>query len=306
MRAIILGGTGAIGGAIAKRLLEAGWDVDLSGRDPAAMPDELAAAGARFHRIARSDTAGIERLIGTGAELLVDLVAFSAHDVRQLLPSLSLVAGTVLISSRAVYVDTAGRHINGEDTPRFAAPVPESAPTVSPAGDDVDPFTREGYAPSKVAAELAALDSGLPITVLRAAKVHGRWARNPRTRDTVRAMQDPASTVSLAAESTVDHLVAATNAAALIEVVAGQPGRRILNAADPDAPTAEAIVRSIGTRLGWAGELELVERGTGRGAHPWSTQMTLDMSAAAALGYRPVAGALPLLGEEVDWVREAL
>lgn len=33
MRAVILGGTGAIGGAVAARLAAAGWAVDVTGRD---------------------------------------------------------------------------------------------------------------------------------------------------------------------------------------------------------------------------------------------------------------------------------
>ena len=37
-RALIIGGTGAIGRATAARLLTTGWHVDLMGRDPAHMP----------------------------------------------------------------------------------------------------------------------------------------------------------------------------------------------------------------------------------------------------------------------------
>lgn len=162
------------------------------------------------------------------------------------------VASLVLISSRAVYVDADGRHLNGEEPPWFPGPISEDTATLPPAADDVDPFSREGYAPSKAAAERIALDSGLPVTVIRPSKVHGRWARNPRTRRFVERMLRGDRTIMLADRgASIDHLTAAANTAALIETVSKAPGQRVLNSADPDTPTAEQIVRTIGERLDW-------------------------------------------------------
>ena len=51
-RALIVGGTGAIGRAAARRLLTAGWQVDLTGRHPARLPADVAAVyvdGAGHH-----------------------------------------------------------------------------------------------------------------------------------------------------------------------------------------------------------------------------------------------------------------
>ncbi|WP_228720963.1 nucleoside-diphosphate sugar epimerase [Arthrobacter sp. 260] len=307
MRAIILGGTGAIGGAAAARFAADGWDVDVTGRDQASMPDELAAAGVRFHSVHRSDVNAIERLVGTGAEVLVDLLAYRGADVDALLPALSSVACPVLISGRAVYVDPAGRHLNGDVPPRFAGPISEQTPTLPAAGDGVDPFTREGYAPSKVAAELVALNSGLPFTVIRPSKVHGRWARNPRTRFFIERMLRGDGSIALAHRgATVDHLTAATNTAALITAVAVAPEARVLNSADPDAPTAEQIVRVIATRLGWTGSLDLQAESSdpGPGAHPWFTPhpIVLDTGASERLGYQPVGTGVELLHDEIDWV----
>ncbi|SDB87645.1 Nucleoside-diphosphate-sugar epimerase [Sanguibacter gelidistatuariae] len=307
MRAVVLGGTGAIGGATSARLADAGWTVDVTGRDPASMPAELVAAGVRFHQIERSDVRAINALVGDGAELLVDLLAYRGADVRALLPAMASATSTVLISSRAVYLDPAGRHINGDTPPRFPVPIGEGTPTLPPAGDDVDPFSREGYAPSKVAAENAALDSGLPVTVVRPSKVHGRWARNPRTRTLVEMMLRGDKRIELAGRGTsIDHLTAATNTAALIETVAALPGRRILNSADPGAPSAEQIVRAIATRLGWEGTIDLLDDASvsERGAHPWQSvhPIVLDTSAAVRLGYAPVGDGLDLLTEEIDWV----
>lgn len=307
MRAIILGGTGAIGGATAARFAADGWDVDVTGRDQASMPNELAATGVRFHPIPRSDVNAIERLIGAGAEVLVDLLAYRGADVGALLPALSSVACPVLISGRAVYVDPAGRHLNGDDPPRFPGKISEQTATLQAADDGVDPFTREGYAPSKVAAEQVALNSGLPFTVIRPSKVHGRWARNPRTRFFIERMMRGDGAITLAhGGSTVDHLTAARNTAALIATVAAVPEARVLNSADPDAPTAEQIVRVIATRLGWTGSLDLLAESSdpGPGAHPWVTRhpIVLDTRASERLGYRPAGSGVELLHDEIDWV----
>ena len=307
MRAVILGGTGAIGGATAGRLAGAGWQVAVTGRETAAMPAELTRAGVTFHPIDRADTSAIGALVGAGTDLVVDLVAFCAAQVRALLPVLSDVGSTVVVSSRAVYLDPAGRQVNGDQPPVFTGPVAEDTPTVPPAGEDVDPFTREGYAPAKAAVEQTALDSGLPVTVLRPAKVHGRWARNARTRRFVEAMLTGEDRIALAAGDSVDQLTAAANTAALIELVAAQPGARILNSADPDSPPAEQIVRTIAHHLHWRGHLELLGPGAdpATGANPWHRRhpFVLDTGAARALGYRPVGTALDLLTAEVDWVR---
>ena len=72
-RAVILGGTGAIGGATAERLARDGWSVDVTGRDPRLMPAALQDLGVRFRALDRSDASGIERLIGDGVHLLVEI-----------------------------------------------------------------------------------------------------------------------------------------------------------------------------------------------------------------------------------------
>jgi nucleoside-diphosphate-sugar epimerase len=308
MRAVILGGTGAIGGATALRLANAGWEVEVTGRTAALMPQDLMAAGVRFHAIERGDTAAIESLVGPGADVLVDLLAYRAADARALLRVLNAVESPVVISSRAVYVDADGRHINGDEPPRFPVPLSESNPTLRPAADDVDPYTREGYAPSKVAVEHVMLDSGLPVTVIRPSKVHGRWARNARTRGIVERMLRGDEVIPLVrGGASIDHLTAAANTAALIEMVAAMPGARVLNSADPDAPPAREVVRAIGEELGWQGRLELLEGGEEddeRGAHPWSARnpIVLDTSASERLGYRATGRGVDLIRDEARWV----
>ncbi|PPF58950.1 nucleoside-diphosphate sugar epimerase [Clavibacter michiganensis] len=308
-RALVLGGTGAIGGATAERLAREGWSVDVTGRDPDLMPAELQDLGVRFHPLHRADARGIERLTSDGVDLLVDLVAFTAADVQALLPVMRASGSVVVASSRAVYVDDAGRHINGDEPPRFPVPIPEDNATLPPAADGTDPFTREGYAPSKVAVERAALDGGLPVTVIRPSKVHGRWARNARTRTIAERMLAGAETIELADRgASVDHLTAAANAAALIARVADVPGARILNAADPDPLTAAEIVAAIADELGWRGRIVPLEAGVDGGAHPWAAAhpIVLDTRASLELDHAPVGPGAELLRAEVAWIRDGL
>ena len=77
-RALILGGTGAIGLATARRLLAAGWQVDLTGREPAHLPADVAAAGATFVAADRAVPGELRAAFGGGADLLVDQIIASA------------------------------------------------------------------------------------------------------------------------------------------------------------------------------------------------------------------------------------
>lgn len=298
-----------MGVAIAELFQQLGWGVDLTGRDPARMPSHLANKGVRFHAIDRSDPEGLARLIGRGANLVVDLVAYSACDVEALLPMLSSVDSTVIASSRAVYIDSEGRHINGDQPPQFPVPIAEDNPTLDAATPDVYPFSREGYAPSKVALEQAALGSGLPITIIRPSKVHGPWARNARTRGIVEQMLSGAHFIELADRgASIDHLSAAANIARLVLQVAESPGARILNAADPDPLRAVQIVESIATALEWNGEIRVLDPGAAGGEHSWHQPypIVLDMEAAASLGYQPAGPGKELIQAEAIWVAACL
>lgn len=298
-RALILGGTGAIGRATASRLLAGGWEIELTGRDPSRMPAELAAQGARFTRSDRRDVPEL-----SAADLLVDCVCYTPADATALLPLARQSGSTVLISSKAVYVDAAGNHSNSDVAPRFEGPVRETQPTMAPK--DVDYDSREGYGANKVAAEQVLLDSGLPVTVLRPSKIHGAGSARPREWVFVKRVLDRRPAVFLARRGEgVDHTTAAANIAALIETVAARPGARILNSADPDAPSALEISRTIAAHLGHTWEEVLVDDES-PGATPWDAEhpIVLDTSAALALGYVPAGDYASTVAAEVDWLVE--
>ena len=303
-RALIVGGTGPIGRATARRLVAAGWHVDVTGRDAARLPEDLAAAGVKFVAADRDDAGQLAAAFGPGADLLVDCICYTAAGAELVLPLVYDATSTVMISSKAVYVDADGNHSNSDVPPRFDGPISESQRTVAPGRGDYT--TREGYAANKVAAEQVLLGSGRPVTVLRPSKAHGAGAPRPREWFFVKRVLDRRPALVLAGRgASVDHTTAAANIAALIETAARVPGTRVLNSADPDAPSALEISRVIARRLGhvWE-EVLLDEAAGGLGAHPWDAEnpIVLDTSAAAQLGYVPVGDYATTVAEEIDWL----
>jgi nucleoside-diphosphate-sugar epimerase len=307
-RALVLGGTGLVGRAIALRLVRAGWRVDVTGRDRTNMPDDLTAAGVSFIHAESRDASQVDAAFGQGSDLLVDCVTYTADDARRLLPFARNATSTVMISSKAVYVDAAGNHSNSDVAPRFEGPIPETQPTMEPR--EIDYHSREGYGANKVAAERVLLDSGLPVSILRPSKIHGRGAGRPREWMFVKRVLDGRPTVILAHRgSGVDHTTAAVNLAALVEVVADQPSARILNSADPDAPTGLEIARAIARALDHEWEEVLLDGdpiGT-VGAYPWDAPhpIVLDTSAALELGYVPVGDFAATVVDAVEWLVES-
>ena len=160
-----------------------------------------------------------------------------------------------------------------------------------------------------MAAERILLERGAPVSVLRPSKVHGRRARPPRVWVFVNRALDRRPCVLLARRgSGVDHPTSAANLAALVQLVAEKPGRRVLNAADPDAPRALEISR-VAAHPGhhWQEVLLPDDSPSGLGDRPWNrpSPVVLNTSAAELLGYRPAGGHATTVAEELDWLAEA-
>lgn len=306
-RALILGGTGLVGSVTARRLLRNGWTVEVVGRHSEHVPGDLIDSGVRFFSIDRTDLDHLARRVGRGVDLLVDCVCFTANDAAGLLTMAKQATSTVMISSKAVYVDQFGNHVNSSTPPRFNGPISETQPTMAPGSGDYR--SREGYGSNKVAAEQVLLDGDRPVTVIRPSKIHGPGASPPREWVFVKRCLDRRPAVLLADRGRgVDHPTAAANLAALIEFVAMNPDRRVLNSADPDAPSALEISRIIARLLDHHWEEVLLDDGVDPdlGKHPWQTAhpIVLDTTAATQRGYTPVGDYAATVGSAVSWMAE--
>ena len=306
VRAVVLGVSGVTGTAIASALAAAGWSVAGTGRDERRFPAALATAGVGFVTSDRHDPDDLAHAIGIGADLIVDCLCYTAPHARQLLEHRRDVGSVVMLSSRAVYVDEQGRHVNSVEPPRFRGPVPETNPVVAP--DESGHYnSADGYAANKVAAEQVLLDSGLPVSVLRLGLVHGIGGNAAREWFVVRRVLDGRRRIPLAHRGrSADHPTAAANLARLVITCADRPDTRVLNAADPDTPTAAEVVAAVAAACGRPIDVaELPHDAAAQlGWSPWAAwpPFLLDTSAADALGYEAVGTYAQTVRAQVRWL----
>ncbi len=281
----MLGGTGQIGIRAAQLLEERGWEVKTAARgEPAdiridrTVPGELEAAA-------------------DGFDVLVDIVAYTPTDARQLASLAGSVGSVIAISSAAVYGF-------GSETDPLPVPVPEDSKTIAP--DDT------GYAPRKRAIELILEESELPTTVIRPGAVYGPHTNHSREWYFVQRILDRRKVIVLArgGESRF-HTISVDNLADLIARAAAMPATRVVNAGDPNAPTTVEIARAITAAMDHSWEEVLLpgpERGT-LGDHPWNVEapFVLDMRRAEAeLDYRALTTYEQAVPATVEWLVEAV
>ncbi len=303
----VLGATGQLGRAAVRALAGDGWEVTAVSRGGGR--DGRWDDGVRAVALDRDEEGALESALGEGCDVLVDMVAFTPAHARQLRSLSGRVGSAVVISSGAVYEDDRGRSFDTQGEPdgfpRYPVPLPETQRTVA-AGDAT-------YGTRKVALEreLPAAGDALPVTLLRAGAIHGPYCRTPRELYFVKRLLDGRRRRVLAyGGGSRFHPLHVANAAELIRLAARGPGSRVLNAADPEAPTVAEIGAAIDAVLGRAAETETVlldgpSPGGGVGDTPWSGAhpVVYDMAAAEReLGYRPVTGYVESLPGTVEWL----
>jgi nucleoside-diphosphate-sugar epimerase len=287
--ALIIGGTGQIGQATARRLLAGGWTVRLAQRSATRLAADLAGR-VEIVPLDREEPGAVAEALAGGADAVIDTVAFDEGHARQLLEIQGDIGAFVVISSGSVCCDDAGRTLDEAAVggfPHFPVPITEDQQTVAPG-----PST---YSTRKAALETALLEGARrPVTILRPFAIHGPGSTHPREWWFVKRILDGRRRIPLSwrGESRF-HTSATVNIAELVGVVLDHPGTRVLNAADPQTLSVAEIGQVIAGIYGAEVELVLLDGppSDGVGATPWSTPRPLiaDLSRAAALGYRPAA-----------------
>lgn len=308
--AVVIGGTGQIGRAVGRELLDHGWKVTLCSRHMRPEPDDLVARGAKIAALDRESEPSLSAVIKAGTDAVIDAVAYTEAHADQLLAVQGSVGALVVISSCSVYRDYAGRTLDEAKEsgfPDFAEPIRETCPTVDPG-----PRT---YSTRKVALERRLLErASRPVTIVRPGAIHGPYSSHPREWWFVKRMLDRRKVIPLAYRGkSLFHTAAVANIASLIRVALDHPQNHILNAADPKAPTSLEIGTMIGNHLGYSGTILPIDLGDDRGNaavgwSPWSipAPMLLSTDAAIAMGYQPVTTYQASVGETCDWlVKEA-
>ncbi|MEV6795945.1 NAD-dependent epimerase/dehydratase family protein [Streptomyces sp. NPDC051320] len=304
--AFVLGATGQIGRAAVRALVADGWEVRAASRGTAR--DEDMPDGVRTVHVDRDSEGALAAALGDGCDVLVDMVAYGQDHARQLTALADRIGSAVVISSGAVYEDADGRSFDTQGEPdgfpRYPVPIPEDQRTVAPG-----PAT---YGTRKVALErhLLAVAGTFPVTLLRAGAIHGPHCRTPRELFFVKRALDgrPVRVLAHGGRSRF-HPTHVSNLAEMIRLAARQPAARVLNAADPQAPTVAEISAAVDQAMGVRSELVLVEGPAQVGNTPWGVDhpVVYDMSAAEReLGYRPVTGYAESLPRTVEWLTAQL
>lgn len=302
-RALVLGGTGQIGLATARRLLTDGWSVTLAsrGRTPATAP---VPEGAELLVLDRDDAPALAAA-ASGADLLLDAVCYTVEQARGLIALGDSVGALSVVSTLSVYADDAGRGFETDgDFPTYPEPITESQPRV-PAGDT-------GYSDRKVAVEDELLaHATVPLTITRPGAIHGRGSVHPRELWALLRARAGRPWVVLAHDGASRFQPSASaNIAEIIALAATLQGAHIYNAVDPDAPTVREIVGAVAAACGhrWTEVLvpgEPVGQFSRVGETPWSVPndvVASDALARAELGYSPRTTYLTAMPDLVSWL----
>ena len=303
--AFILGGTGQIGRAVAADLLEHGWRVTIAHRGIRPPPDDLIERGAKIVILDREKPGELAQAVNPGVDALIDTIAFHPDHARQLIDVQDNVGTFVVISSSSVYRDALGRTLDeaGQNGfPEFPAPISETQPTVDPS-----PAT---YSTRKIAIERALFDeAATPVTVLRPGPIHGPGS-HIREWWFVKRILDGRKVIPLAYRGTSRfHTTSVANIAALTRVVIEAPASRVLNIADPSAPSVAEITASIAQHMGYEGRIVEVpgeDYPAPLGGTPYSVPrpFVLDVRAAGELGYSPVTTYADAVKLTCNWLVE--
>ena len=233
-----------------------------------------------------ADATALARIVGDGADALIDTIAYDRADADRLLTMQDSLGAIVAISSVGVYADSIGRSLGADDFPHMPVPITEAQPTVPPG-----PST---YATRKRAMELGLLDGAhVPVTIVRPCAVHGAESRDPREWWFVKRLLDGRARIPLAYRAASRFQTSATvNIAGVVAAALAAPATRVLNAIDPDQPTigdiGAAIVAAIDRRTDL---VPMPGAPVGSVGHtPWSVPLPFVFSDAAArrIGYTPV------------------
>ena len=307
-QAFIMGGTGQIGRAVGSRLSQEGWHVTFASRG-GEIPEGITGPGLKGASFDRDQPGAIAQAIGSGADAVIDTVAYNERHAEQLLEIQTVVNHFVVISSSSVYRDDAGRTLDEareNGFPHFRERITEEQPTVEPGG--------KTYSTRKVALERRLFQhSRSPVAVLRPGAIYGTHSTHPREWWFVKRMLDDRRTIPLRFDGQSRfHATAAANIAEAAVRALARPVDLVLNVADPTAPTVSEIGGHIADAMAWSGTFVRIgpdecAENPSVGGTPWSipAPFILDTSAAEAIGYKAVTDHAHSAAEICAWLRSS-
>jgi nucleoside-diphosphate-sugar epimerase len=259
MRILVLGGTGFVGGAAVRRLVEQGCDV-------AAFHRGESSGGARTIRGDRRDLPGFrgefERF---RPDVVLDTIAYTEKDAEDLVRTFRGIAGrTVVLSSQDVYA-AYGRLLRLETGPRDSAPLSEDAP-LRRSRYPYRAMAKPGemtYDYEKILVErVARMEPALPATVLRLPAVYGPGDAHRRLLPYLERMCNPELLLdrAKAAWRWTRGYVEDVAQAIVLAIRDPRAAGKTYNVGEADALSEADWIRAIGKAAGWDGEIRTVAR----------------------------------------------
>jgi nucleoside-diphosphate-sugar epimerase len=290
-RALIFGGSGQVGRAIAAALLEDGWQVDATTHAPA-LPTEIGAASKLQPARTRAEAIRAGRY-----DAVIDTMAFTHDDATDLLSARAAFGQLLVISTASVYADAAGNGFETGTFPDYPVEISEDQPTVPPG---------PGYSAGKVALEAAL---GEAATILRPAAIHGIGARHPREWWFVKRLLDGRTRIPIEHQGkSVFHTTSAGSIGSLAAFCLDGGHTGAFNVADPEALSVTEIAGCLAATLGRAVDLVPMDTLPGPLSHvghsPFSVPRPLRLSTnkARALGWQGGARYQTLLPAYCNWL----
>lgn len=317
MSIAIIGGTGFLGTATAKRLNERGHEVLVvaRGQSPVNLPD-----GVKFEKADRMDGDKLAKLLkANGATSVIDIFALSLRNSQPAIEAAAAAgARYVLVSSTDVYSNYGGL-LKKDSPPVRPDPATEDSPLRTlrypyrgndrrPKGVEDDLF--EDY--DKLPIEEFALAQGIPeATVMRLPMIFGPDDKQHRFGWAIKGAKagepfrlDRRGAGWLNSYAYIDDVAEALSLAATLPEAAG----RTYNVAQPFVRTQADWARTILTLMGVDSEIELVDAAAGgvladrAEASDLSYPLTLDSARIRAeLGYSEIIPEEQALRRTIAW-----
>ena len=280
MRALIFGGGGQIGRAVAQDLVQAGWQVDAVTRSPDLVVPSVTALPPAPNRATH---------VARGYDAVIDTLAFTAADAADLLAEPA--GHFTVISTASVYADDQGRGFELRDNgfPQYPDPIDEGQALVPPG---------PGYSAGKVAMEAALADRA---AILRPGAIHGIGARHPREWWFLKRALDGRRVVPLAmGGQSVFHTSSTLGIASLTRHLAERRITGPFNVADPVAPSVAQIAAAVGMVMGH--RFDLTDHPIGQTPFAVEHPVRLSMARARATGWDGGPDYAACLPDYIAWL----
>ncbi|PWH06831.1 hypothetical protein DEO23_07935 [Brachybacterium endophyticum] len=228
-------------------------------RRPELAPPHWHDLGIRVLRNDREDVDALDDLVGDGLDGIVDGQCYSPAHAADLARWSTRCEGTVMLSSRAVYVDALGNHANSDVRPVWDRPTSEENQTLDYAGEPWN--SREGYGTNKAEAERVLAASGRRVSVLRPARIHGPSTRRVREWPLLAALLAGTRRILVQKAEEAGSLTSTLTISRAVSACLRAPDARKVNVADAPTATNLEVARILASS--WGAEAEIVAAGDG-------------------------------------------